>query len=115
MRGERGRGGAYIQPEEEEAEADSAASGSGRPEAGVLSRGSSAGRSAGKTQPGASLAAAPVRRGGEEEEEEEEGGEEGRGEGAAAAGGAQLRQEGAADGTPAMAAPYSPLECSRSD
>lgn len=36
------------------------------------------------------------------------------GEGEPAAG-AQLRQNGPVDGTPAMAAPYSPLECSRSD
>lgn len=50
-----------------------------------------------------------------EERKEEEGGEEGRGGEGAAAAGAQLGQKGAVDGTPAMAAPYSPLECSRSD
>lgn len=91
MRGEQGRGGAYIQTERE-AEADAAASGSRRPGAGGITRESGAGISGGKTQSGASLAAAPVR------EREEEGEEEGRGEGEAARG-AQLRQEGPADGT----------------
>lgn len=92
MRGEHGRGGAYIQTERE-AEADAAASGSRRPGACGITRESGAGQSAGKTQSEASSAAAPVR-----EREEKEGGEEGRGKGEAARG-AQLRQEGPADGT----------------
>lgn len=92
MKGEQGRGGAYIQTERE-AEADAAASGSRRPGAGGITRESGAGQSAGKTQSGPSLAAAPVR-----EREEEERGKEGGGEGKAARG-AQLRQEGPADGT----------------
>lgn len=77
---------------------------------GVISRDSSAGQPAEETQSGASLATAPVRRGKRRRGEKRGGG----GEGAAAAG-AQLGQKGAVDGTPAMAAPYSPLECSRSD
>lgn len=54
--------GAYIRAGEE-AEADAAASGSGRPVTGVISRDSSAGQPAEETQSGASLATAPVRRG----------------------------------------------------